>query len=155
MGFSVAKGSLLCVVALAALQTCTAFVPSKRAFTTKKQVGPMPDSIAPTRENPALSMVVEQFIADRDEKTRNEDNSRYLAEIQKRVDRINALEPEIEDLGDDELQAKTKEFKERLAKGEDINGSLLEEAFAVVREAAWYVFIRILGFVFVEEMLTF
>ncbi len=40
-------------------------------------------------------------------------------------------------MGDDELQAKTTEFKERLAKGEDINGPLLEEAFAVVREAAW------------------
>ena len=100
MGFSVAKGSLLCVVALAALQTCSAFVPSKRAFATTKQlVGAMSGSIAPARTNLALSMVVEQFIANRDEKTRNEDNTKYLAEIQKRVDRINALEPEIEDLG--------------------------------------------------------
>ena len=149
MGFSVAKGSLLCVVALAALQTCSAFVPSKRAFATTKQlVGAMSGSIAPARTNLALSMVVEQFIANRDEKTRNEDNTKYLAEIQKRVDRINALEPEIEDLGDDELQAKTEEFKERLAKGEDINGSLLEEAFAVVREAAWYEYTRMLVFLF-------
>jgi len=59
--------------------------------------------------------------------------------VQKRVERINALEATIEELGDDELQAKTQEFRERLAKGEDINGPILEEAFAVVREAAWRV----------------
>jgi len=47
------------------------------------------------------------------------------------------MEADIEDLGDDELAAKTKEFRERLAKGEDINGKILEESFAVVREAAW------------------
>jgi preprotein translocase subunit SecA len=47
-------------------------------------------------------------------------------------------------LGDDELEQKTSEFRERLAKGEDLNGSLLEETFAVVREAAWYVHIRLL-----------
>jgi preprotein translocase subunit SecA len=54
-----------------------------------------------------------------------------------RVERINAMEPTVEDLGDDELQAKTTEFRERLRNGEDINGPILEEAFAVVREAAW------------------
>ena len=81
--------------------------------------------------------VLEDFVSTRDEKTRKKVNDEYLANLQKRVERINDLEPTIEDLGDDELQAKTKEFKERLAKGEDINGPLLEEAFAVVREAAW------------------
>ena len=83
--------------------------------------------------------VMEDFVKGTDEKTRKADNEKYLAGIQKRVDRINELEASIEDLGDDELQAKTEEFKARLKKGEDINGSLLEEAFAVVREAAWYV----------------
>ena len=38
---------------------------------------------------------------------------------------------------DDELAAKTTEFRERLAKGEELNGGILTEAFAVVREAAW------------------
>lgn len=86
----------------------------------------------------ALSMgFVEDFVADTDEKTRNSKNEKYLAELQKRVDRINGLEETIEDLGDDELQAKTQSFIQRLQKGEDINGPLLEEAFAVVREAAW------------------
>jgi preprotein translocase subunit SecA len=83
--------------------------------------------------------VMEKFVAGKDEATRSAASTKYLAEVQKRVDRINELEPTIEDLGDDELQAKSEEFKARLQKGEDINGPLLEEAFAVVREAAWYV----------------
>lgn len=86
----------------------------------------------------ALSMgVMEDFISGTDGKARKAANDKYLSELQKRVDRINSLEPTIEDLGDDELVAKTQEFKERLKNGEDINGPLLEEAFAVVREAAW------------------
>eukprot|EP00429_Kryptoperidinium_foliaceum_P024656 CAMPEP_0176136238 /NCGR_PEP_ID=MMETSP0120_2-20121206/69133_1 /TAXON_ID=160619 /ORGANISM="Kryptoperidinium foliaceum, Strain CCMP 1326" /LENGTH=124 /DNA_ID=CAMNT_0017471999 /DNA_START=235 /DNA_END=605 /DNA_ORIENTATION=+ len=84
-------------------------------------------------------MVLDQFIEGRDKATRKKETDKYLAEVQKRVDRINELEATIEDLGDDELQAKTEEFKSRLAKGEDINGLILEEAFAVVREAAWRV----------------
>jgi preprotein translocase subunit SecA len=82
-------------------------------------------------------MVLDQFIEGRDKATRKKETEKYLAEIQKRVERINGLEAAIEDLGDNELMAKTEEFKARLAKGEDINGPILEEAFAVVREAAW------------------
>jgi preprotein translocase subunit SecA len=48
---------------------------------------------------------------------------------------INALEPEIQALPDDELARKTVEFRERLERGEDLN-DLLVEAYAVVREAA-------------------
>ena len=51
------------------------------------------------------------------------------------VDHIDALEPEMQKLSDEELKEKTKEFKERLAKGETLD-DLLPEAFAVVREAA-------------------
>lgn len=80
---------------------------------------------------------MEEFLTGRDEKQRKADNDNYLAEQQKRVERINGLEPEIEDLDDDELVEKTQEFKERLKNGENMNESLLEEAFAVVREAAW------------------
>jgi len=57
---------------------------------------------------------------------------RSLAAI---VPSINALEPEIEALSDEELARRTIEFKERLGHGEDMN-DLLVEAFAVVREAA-------------------
>ena len=86
----------------------------------------------------ALSMgVFEDFMSGQDDSARKKENDAYLAELQKRVDNINALEAEIEELGDDELEAKTAEFRRRLASGEDINGKLLEEAFAVVREAAW------------------
>ncbi len=85
-----------------------------------------------------LSMsFVEDFMSGTDKKTRETANAKYLATLQERVDKINALEAQIEELGDDELTAKTEEFKKRVASGEDINGPILEEAFAVVREAAW------------------
>ena len=48
---------------------------------------------------------------------------------------INALEPEMQALSDDELQAKTGEFRHRLDNGEELD-DLLIESFAVVREAA-------------------
>ena len=48
---------------------------------------------------------------------------------------INGLEPEIEELSDDDLQAKTGEFRQRLDNGEPLD-DLLIEAFAVIREAA-------------------
>ena len=51
------------------------------------------------------------------------------------VDKIEALEPEIQKLTDEQLQAKTPEFKERLAKGETLD-DILPEAYAVVREAS-------------------
>ncbi len=52
------------------------------------------------------------------------------------VDRIEALDGEMQKLTDDELRNKTKEFKERLANGETLD-DILVEAYAVVREAAW------------------
>ena len=81
--------------------------------------------------------VFEDLVTGTNEKALQKLNDVYIADLQKRVDRINALEPEIEDLGDDELMAKTKEFRNRLKNGEDVSGPILEEAFAVVREAAW------------------
>ncbi len=51
------------------------------------------------------------------------------------VDHIEALEPEMKQLSDSELQDKTREFKERLDKGETLD-DILPEAYAVVREAA-------------------
>ena len=84
--------------------------------------------------------IVEEFITTTDAKTRQSNNEAYINELQKRVDKINELEAEIEELSDEELQAKTQDFKTRLSstgKKEDINGPILEEMFAVVREAAW------------------
>ncbi|MCL5291639.1 MAG: preprotein translocase subunit SecA [Actinobacteria bacterium] len=60
---------------------------------------------------------------------------RKLKILEERVVAANALEPEIEKLSDEELRAKTSEFKARLAEGESLDG-LLPEAFAVVREAS-------------------
>ena len=57
-----------------------------------------------------------------------------LKALQALVPDINALEPEMEALSDDALQAKTAEFRDRLDNGEDLD-DLLIEAFAVVREA--------------------
>ena len=62
-------------------------------------------------------------------------NERKLKAMRGRVASINALEPSMAKLSDAELAAKTVEFRERLAKGATLD-SLLEEAFAVVREAS-------------------
>ncbi|MBB3227666.1 preprotein translocase subunit SecA [Luteibacter sp. Sphag1AF] len=62
-------------------------------------------------------------------------NERVLRELSKNVRRINALEPEFEKLSDDQLKAKTEEFRQRLAAGETLD-KLLPEAFATTREAA-------------------
>jgi preprotein translocase subunit SecA len=62
-------------------------------------------------------------------------NERVLKRMQKVVDRINALEPICAALTDNELRAKTTEFKARLAQGVTLD-ALLPEAFAVVREVS-------------------
>ncbi|MBV8914954.1 MAG: preprotein translocase subunit SecA, partial [Acetobacteraceae bacterium] len=62
-------------------------------------------------------------------------NDRSLKSYQRRVPKINALEPNMQALSDEQLAAKTQEFRDRLANGETLD-QLLPEAFAVVREAA-------------------
>ncbi|OGB02948.1 MAG: preprotein translocase subunit SecA [Burkholderiales bacterium RIFCSPLOWO2_12_FULL_64_99] len=66
-------------------------------------------------------------------------NERLLKEYRRTVTKINALEPTLEGLSDDQLRAKTEEFKQRVAKGEALD-ALLPEAFAVVREGSKRVF---------------
>jgi preprotein translocase subunit SecA len=61
-------------------------------------------------------------------------NEREIKRLRPRVAEINALEPAIKPLTDEQLRAKTAEFRERLASGATID-DLLHEAFAVVREA--------------------
>ncbi len=61
-------------------------------------------------------------------------NDRELKRLRPRVEQVNAFEPKIKPLSDEQLRQKTVEFRERLAKGETID-ELLSEAFAVVREA--------------------
>lgn len=62
-------------------------------------------------------------------------NDRIIKVLRKRVDRINALENDLQALSDDALTAKTNEFRKRFQEGESID-SMLEEAFAVCREAS-------------------
>ncbi len=62
-------------------------------------------------------------------------NDRKVKGMNARVAKITALEPAMQALSDEQLRAKTVEFRERLAKGATLD-DLLEEAFAVVREAA-------------------
>lgn len=62
-------------------------------------------------------------------------NDRVIRRLAKVVEQINALEPAFKALTDEQLQAKTAEFKARLAKGETLD-QILPEAFATVREAS-------------------
>ncbi|ARR50210.1 preprotein translocase subunit SecA [Photobacterium damselae subsp. damselae] len=62
-------------------------------------------------------------------------NDRTLRRMRKIVDQINKLEPQFESLQDEELKAKTAEFRSRLAQGETLD-QLLPEAFATVRESS-------------------
>jgi preprotein translocase subunit SecA len=73
-----------------------------------------------------LDSIVKKFVG-----TKNE---RELKKIQPIVAAIGALEPRISSLSNEQLQAKTPEFKERIANGESVD-DLLPEAFAVTREA--------------------
>jgi preprotein translocase subunit SecA len=62
-------------------------------------------------------------------------NDRLLKQYRRQVEQINALEPQTEQLSDEQLRAKTQEFRDRVAKGEALD-DLLPEAFAVVREGS-------------------
>ncbi|CCG39704.1 preprotein translocase subunit SecA [Magnetospirillum molischianum] len=62
-------------------------------------------------------------------------NDRILKPLYKEVAAVNALEPEMARLSDDELRGRTELFRQRLAAGETVN-DLMVEAFATVREAA-------------------
>src|SRR6476619_2196982 len=62
-------------------------------------------------------------------------NERRIRSYQSQVDAINALEPELAKLTDDQLRARTAEFKAQLAEGKNLD-DILVPAFATVREAA-------------------
>ncbi len=63
-------------------------------------------------------------------------NAKEVRKIEKIVDVIELYDAQMQELSDDELRAKTDEFRERLAEGETLD-DILPEAFAVCREAAW------------------
>ena len=63
-------------------------------------------------------------------------NAKEVKKVEKIVDAIETYDEEMQALSDDELRAKTDEFKGRLAEGETLD-DILPEAYAVCREAAW------------------
>jgi len=67
-------------------------------------------------------------------KTIFDGNEREIGRLRRTVEKVNALEPQIASLTDEQLAAKTPEFRDRLAKGETLE-AMLPEVFAVVREA--------------------
>src|SRR5665647_1690016 len=69
-----------------------------------------------------------------------DNNEREIKRLLKTVELIESLEPSLKALSDNQLRAKTQEFKTRYASGESLD-DLLPEAFAVVREAS----VRVLG----------
>lgn len=64
-----------------------------------------------------------------------DNNEKEIKRLQKTVDKINALEPSMQNLTDDKLMSSTDKFRERLANGETLD-DILPEAFAVAREAS-------------------
>ncbi|CAM4274518.1 preprotein translocase subunit SecA [Paenibacillus tarimensis] len=62
-------------------------------------------------------------------------NEREIKRLTRTVDQINAMEPDFVKLSDEQLRAKTDEFRARIEKGEQ-TGAILPEAFATVREAS-------------------
>ncbi|KKB38724.1 preprotein translocase subunit SecA [Bacillus thermotolerans] len=64
-----------------------------------------------------------------------DENKRQIKRLQKEAQKIEALADQMEALSDDDLRAKTEEFKKRYENGESLD-DLLSEAFAVVREGA-------------------
>ncbi|MBQ8164889.1 MAG: preprotein translocase subunit SecA [Clostridia bacterium] len=74
------------------------------------------------------------------EKIFGSNSERAVKEIKPIINEINSLEPKMKSLSDKELRGMTDKFKARIAEGETLD-SILPEAFAVVREAAW----RVLG----------
>ena len=66
------------------------------------------------------------------------EEQRELSALEKIADQVLKYEPEMQALSDDELRAKTDEYRKRIANGETVD-DLLPEAFATAREAAYRV----------------
>src|SRR5690606_12316454 len=84
-------------------------------------------AVAPSARHPMIQNFLTRIFGSR--------NERLLKGYRKSVEQINALEPRIMALSDEQLAAQTPELRARVAAGESID-SLLPEAFAVCREAA-------------------
>jgi preprotein translocase subunit SecA len=118
----------------------TAWMP-RTAFTTTTTASSSTTASSPSALAMSATGIWDEWSDEFDQKNLLKDNEKYLSDVlQKRVEAMNEWETEIEELNDDELSAKTAEFRQRLKTSKDCTlDSLLEEAFAVVREASWRV----------------
>lgn len=118
------------------LSSCFAYTFIRSPVVARKI--PKIETIAVLPKTTTLHMTtLKDFVYKRDESGLRPEDVVYLNELHERVGRIQQLGYVIPLLQDDELVAKTVEFKEHIKSGEDLNGTLLEEAFAVVQEATW------------------
>ena len=97
----------------------------------KLDAKPLPFSTKPQKDKKGFGAKLKSLFS--------QDNA-ILRKLDKQAEEILALEPQVQDMSDEELAAQTEFFKERLEKGETLD-DILVEAFAVAREAAW----RVLG----------
>ena len=118
-------------------------VPTPLFCRTASSTGASVAAVGPRCEPPAMALLdtlMRRGVEDETEVNNayfnTKANNARIAKYRERVERINALEDSIEALDDEELAAKTAEFRKRLASVAS-EEELLEEAFAVVREAAW------------------
>lgn len=108
----------------------------RQAMTTQSIIGPQRLSLAspclrPGKQQRRPAVQTRAFF---DKIFKQDPSDKTRKQYQERVDAINALEPLMQSLSDDQLRAKTQEFKQRVARGETLE-SLLPEAFAV--SAGW------------------
>lgn len=95
-------------------------------FSVRRQTARLRTTFAALTSDPMIPGLLKKVFGSR--------NQRLIKQYQKTVTAINALEPQIAQLSDEQLRGKTEEFKQRIAQGASVD-SLLVEAFAVCREA--------------------
>jgi SecA DEAD-like domain len=144
---AVAMGLLLALLVSVRLPSGQAFAPATRRFgrglSTSSSVVDRRTVSTASSSSTALRMGLldglKKIVTGQDPvELLAQENEQTLAAYRTKVEKINGLEDAYEKLSDEQLRARTDEFRRRLASGETLD-TLLVEAFAVVREAAWRV----------------
>jgi hypothetical protein len=142
---AVAMGLLLALLVSVRLPSGQAFAPAARRF--GRGLSTSSSVVAPRTVTASSSTALRMGLLDGLKKIVTgqdpvellaQENEQTLATYRTKVEKINGLEDAYEKLSDEQLRARTDEFRRRLASGETLD-TLLVEAFAVVREAAWRV----------------
>jgi hypothetical protein len=117
----------------AAMSMRQAMTPQSATISTQQRLSLASPALRPGRQQRRPVVQTRAFF---DKIFKQDPSEKTRKQYQERVDAINALEPVMQALSDDQLRAKTQEFKQRVARGETLE-SLLAEAFAV--SAGWTV----------------